>query len=130
MKKLLTILALICMVGFAGTAFAAKETVFHCGCNYDGTGLEWQELNINVNAGKDKPAGHANHVAGNLESCYDELEVFVGDYFRGYRDCEDPDVGADVPGVAECLAVPGDGHDFESSEGVQFNVGENCQQPD
>ena len=63
----------------------AKAALMHCGCNSDGTGLEWNYLVVSS-----KSKGHRKHQAGDIVECYvpdvDE-DVLEGTYTRDDKDC-------------------------------------------
>ena len=105
MKQLLTVVAIACLgiFGFTGTALADKTVVAHCGCNFDGTDLEWVFLDVNTNS-----KGHQQHLDGDLEDCFDEFAVFVDVYERDFDDCGL--IGeTNLPGVSTCNPDPVEG---------------------
>jgi len=106
MKKL-TLLTVVVALGMFGlvnpsTAIARqpKTDVAHCGCNFDGSDLEWVFLSVSV-----KSKGHQQHDAGDMEECFDAADMPVDTYERAFDDCILLD-GTLLPGVADCAADP------------------------
>ncbi len=102
MKKL-TLLTVVVALGMFGlvnpsTAIAGqpKTDVAHCGCNADGSDLEWVYLSVST-----KSKGHKQHDAGDLEDCDDEFDEFVDTYERDFDDCILFN-GAVLDGVVDC----------------------------
>ncbi len=125
MKKLTLVLLSLVLFGFVGNVLAKqpKEDVYHCGCNADGTDLVWTRLNVSKNSN-----GHRNHEADDPESCYTwviDVWTWVGDYDRGYDDCEDADGGVNINGVGDCDYTDDFGYDF-GTDGDDFDVGDSC----
>jgi hypothetical protein len=105
MKKFSILLLCIAVLGFTGTALAGqpKTDVAHCGCNFDGTDLEWVFVSVSVNS-----KGHKQHDAGDLEDCYDEAGAYVDTYERDFDDCILFD-GTVLDGVFDCADDPIEG---------------------
>ncbi len=110
MKKL-TLLTVVVALGMFGlvnpsTAIARqpKTDVAHCGCNFDGSDLEWVFLSVSV-----KSKGHQQHDATDLEDCFDPTTGAVVDtYTRASDDCI-LSGGPTLPGVFACDPVPTEG---------------------
>ncbi len=106
MKKLSLILICLAMFAYTSTAFGdppGKTVVAHCGCNFDGTDLEWVFLDVST-----KSKGHQRHLDGDFESCNDESGSFVDIYERDFDDCDL--IGEDgLGGVATCGTDPIEG---------------------
>lgn len=78
-----------------------KVQIAHCGCNYDGSGLEWKHIRVSTHA-----KGHLNHVAGSTANCiYLDEQVT---YTRGADDCRisDGDPSNNIGGLEDCDPVP------------------------
>lgn len=85
----------------AGGGGNPKVEIAHCGCNYDGSGLEWKHIRVSTRA-----RGHLRHKAGSEATCI-LLDEEVS-YIRGADDCR---ISYDVPsnnigGLADCAPVP------------------------
>ena len=100
MKKLIVSMACLSVFGFAGTALAGnhKTDIAHCGCNADGSDLEWQFLSVSKNS-----KGHRQHEDYDEENCYVD-DVLIGMYLRQYDDCI-LTPGQTLEGVDECVLV-------------------------
>jgi hypothetical protein len=105
MKKLSIVLMCLAVLGFTGTVSAGqpKTGVAHCGCNLDGTDLEWVFLDVSA-----KSKGHKQHLDGDLEDCSDQFEAFVGTYERDFNDCTLVGEGS-LGGVVACDPNPVEG---------------------
>jgi hypothetical protein len=107
MKKLFVVVASILVsLSFGSTLNAApsKSNIYHCGCNDDASGLEWQLISVS-----NRSRGHLNHVGGSFEECIDaEENVFV--YERLDSDCRVDGtinlVDCDDPGTTDVDETP------------------------
>ena len=78
-----------------------KVQIAHCGCNYDGSGLQWKHINVSTRA-----KGHLRHTAGSSATCiYLEEEV---SYVRGADDCRisNGEPSNNIGGLEDCDPVP------------------------
>jgi len=103
MKNLVISFSLVCVsaLGIAGSAMAkpphGKANILHCGCVAwsDGTiGMAFVPIEVST-----KAKGHANHVAGTTDSCYDGMSAYV-DVTRSAPDCQVD--GTPLPGLEAC----------------------------
>jgi hypothetical protein len=79
-----------------------KVRIAHCGCNYDGSGLEWKHIRVSTRA-----VGHLNHTEGSEVTCINDLEEEVY-YTRGFADCRISE-GVDannIGGLLDCDPEP------------------------
>ena len=79
-----------------------KVRIAHCGCNYDGSGLEWKHIRVSTRA-----VGHLKHTAGSDVTCINDLEEEVS-YTRGFADCRISDgvESNNIGGLPDCVEVP------------------------
>ena len=120
MKKLSLVLLSLVLIGFAGSAIAAKNAkdVLHCGCVLDqygveGHGMVYHEISISGNS-----KGHAkNHVNGSTSFCftgdYEITEPYAPieeEWMRTGPDCELSDVD-DLANCDTLEPVPSEGLD-------------------
>jgi hypothetical protein len=79
-----------------------KVQIAHCGCNYDGSGLEWKHISVST-----KAKGHLNHTVDSQVTCINDLEEEVT-YTRGYADCRisDGEPSNNIGGLLDCEPVP------------------------
>ena len=122
MKKTTLISMSLLSAAISGAVAAdppAKERLFHCGCNYNGTGLEWVGLNVSK-----KAKGHGNHQAGDSEACYNRYSYQWVEYIRGWDDCEE-EYGPNIYGVGDCDYVSESGNYF-GTDYTSFRVGDSC----
>lgn len=84
----------------AGGGGNPKVQIAHCGCNYDGSGLEWKHIKVST-----KAKGHLRHKVDSSASCiYLDEEVT---YLRGGEDCRISDEPLDnIGGLENCEPVP------------------------
>lgn len=78
-----------------------KVQIAHCGCNYDGSGLEWKHIRVSTRA-----KGHLRHTVDSSATCiYLEEEVT---YVRGFDDCRisNGEPSNNIGGLADCEPVP------------------------
>ena len=78
-----------------------KVEIAHCGCNYDGSGLEWKHIRVSTNA-----KGHLRHTAESEAGCINDIdeEVF---FTRGYDDCRTSDEPSNnIGGLEPCEPLP------------------------
>lgn len=78
-----------------------KVEIAHCGCNSDGSGLEWKHIRVSTRA-----VGHLKHVEGESALCiYLDEEVF---YERGADDCRISygEASNNIGGLADCDPIP------------------------
>ena len=66
MRNTKTLLIAVVMATAPLTALAGKSTIYHCGCNAEGTGLEMVQISVNNNACK---RGHSTHQVGDQVAC-------------------------------------------------------------
>ena len=98
-----------------------KVQIAHCGCNYDGSGLEWKHIRVST-----KAKGHLRHTVDSEASCINDLdeEVF---FTRGFDDCRISDEPSNnIGGLARC----DDSTDLEDPENPVYTVpevGTNCE---
>ena len=119
MKTIFSALIAVLLLGFAGSAMAAKDAkeIRHCGCYYDSIGDEASMIFHDIFvAGKSK--GHKNHVVTEDDfddMCFDGLEGDVATYkpfSRTKADCE-PE-GADLDDDIEACADDGEHDEFDT----------------
>jgi hypothetical protein len=101
-----------------------KVQIAHCGCNYDGNGLEWKHIRVSTNA-----KGHLKHTASSEANCINVLEEEVP-YTRGFDDCRISDEPSNnIGGLARC-DDPEDLEDLEDLDNLVDTVpevGTNCE---
>ena len=127
MNKLSLIPLGLLSVAISGTVAAErqpKELLFHCGCNDNGTGLEWVALNVS-----NKAKGHANHQEGDTEACYNTYSYEWEEYTRGWDDCEE-EYGPNIYGVGDCYYVNDSGSYFRPDYYTGYmSPGDSCEEP-
>ncbi|MEH6519501.1 MAG: hypothetical protein V7742_22725 [Halioglobus sp.] len=85
----------------AGGGGGPKVEIAHCGCNFDGSGLEWKHIKVSTNA-----RGHLRHTADTSATCiYLDEEV---SYLRGADDCRisNGEESNNIGGLLDCEPVP------------------------
>ena len=84
----------------AGGGGNTKVQIAHCGCNYDGSGLEWKHIRVST-----KAKGHLSHTVDSSATCiYLDEEVT---YLRGVDDCLISDEPSNnIGGLEVCEPVP------------------------
>jgi len=98
-----------------------KVQIAHCGCNYNGSGLEWKHIRVST-----KARGHLRHTVDSDASCINELEEEVL-YTRGFDDCRISDEASNnIGGLARC-DDPDDVEDPEDLVDTVPVVGESCE---
>lgn len=78
-----------------------KVQIAHCGCNFDGSGLEWKHIRVST-----KAKGHLRHTADSSATCiYLDEEV---SYVRGADDCRisNGEESNNIGGLDDCEPVP------------------------
>ncbi|MGD8643819.1 MAG: hypothetical protein PVI15_06000 [Chromatiales bacterium] len=83
---------------------APKATVMHCGCNVDGTDLEYTTIAISS-----RSKGHDAHVAGSIDSCFDGVDTYT-DFIRLGDDCQidGPPLGDPIDACVEPIPMEGE----------------------
>lgn len=90
MKKLSLVLISLLLVGFAGSALAAKDakTIRHCGCVYDsidGVSMVFHDVLVSG-----KSQGHRNHLVDSEDLCFAGLDLSEEPTFELWaRDADD-----------------------------------------
>ena len=79
-----------------------KVQIAHCGCNYDGSGLEWKHIRVST-----KAKGHLRHTVDSQVTCINDLKEEVA-FTRGYADCRisDGEPSNNIGGLLDCDPVP------------------------
>ena len=85
----------------AGGGGNPKVQIAHCGCNFDGSGLEWKHIRVSTRA-----KGHLWPVADTSATCI-HLDEEVN-YFRGADDCRisNGEPSNNIGGLEDCEPVP------------------------
>jgi len=105
MKKLSLVLISLLLVGFAGSALAAKDakTIRHCGCVYDSISDEASMVFHDVVI-SGKSQGHGNHLAGSEDLCFDGLDSEeLATYELWVRDADDCMLDGSNDGLIDCV---------------------------
>lgn len=98
-----------------------KVEIAHCGCNYNGSGLEWKHIRVSTNA-----RGHLRHTVDSDARCIDEMDEEVL-YTRGFDDCRiSNEPSNNIGGLARC-DDPADPEDPEDNVDTVPEIGTSCE---
>ncbi len=119
MKKLSLVLISLLLVGFAGSALAAKDakTIRHCGCVYDSISDEASMVFHDVVV-SGKSQGHGNHLVDSEDLCFAGLDSEdLATFELWVRDADDCMVAGTNNGLIAC-----DGQEEFASCGSEVEV--------